>query len=139
MSQVAVRKFGTAPVFLTAISTILCAIMFLRFGYAVAHMGLLGLFTIIMLGHLVMLGLRHELLKHTGTSLFLGYDGVGDILFVPAASQRILATDEEIQDLVPPASDREPQASESDAPADVATQNPSTYGGDSSTAAVGQT
>lgn len=29
------RKFGTLPVFLTAISTILGAVMFLRFGYAV--------------------------------------------------------------------------------------------------------
>ena len=41
--QTATRaKFGTAPVFLTAISTILGAIMFLRFGYAVGHTGLAG-------------------------------------------------------------------------------------------------
>jgi hypothetical protein len=33
--------FGTAPVFLTAISTILGAILFLRFGYAVAHQKIL--------------------------------------------------------------------------------------------------
>ncbi|CAM2007137.1 amino acid permease [Acanthopleuribacter pedis] len=46
-------KLGTAPVFLTAISTILGAIMFLRFGYAVAHVGVLGVFLIILLGHLV--------------------------------------------------------------------------------------
>ena len=29
------KKFGTAPVFFTAISTILGAVMFLRFGFAV--------------------------------------------------------------------------------------------------------
>ena len=46
-------KLGTGPVFLTAISTILGAVMFLRFGYAVGHAGLLGTWTIIALGHLV--------------------------------------------------------------------------------------
>ena len=45
--------FGTLPVFLAGISTILGAIMFLRFGYAVAHTGLLGTIGIILLGHLV--------------------------------------------------------------------------------------
>ncbi len=45
--------FGTLPVFLAGISTILGAIMFLRFGYAVAHTGLLGVVGIILLGHLV--------------------------------------------------------------------------------------
>ncbi len=45
--------FGTLPVFLAAISTILGAIMFLRFGYAVAHVGLLGAIGIVLLGHLV--------------------------------------------------------------------------------------
>jgi amino acid transporter len=45
--------FGTMPVFLAAISTILGAIMFLRFGYAVAHTGLIGALAIILLGHLV--------------------------------------------------------------------------------------
>jgi len=48
-----VKKFGTAPVFLTAISTILGAIMFLRFGYAVGHTGFLGVLAIIIVGHLV--------------------------------------------------------------------------------------
>ena len=46
-------NFGTMPVFITAISTILGAILFLRFGYAVGHTGLLGVFAIIILGHLV--------------------------------------------------------------------------------------
>ena len=46
-------NFGTTPVFITAISTILGAILFLRFGYAVGHTGLLGAFAIIILGHLV--------------------------------------------------------------------------------------
>ncbi len=45
--------FGTSPVFLASISTILGAIMFLRFGYAVGHMGLLGALLIIVLGHMV--------------------------------------------------------------------------------------
>ena len=45
--------FGTMPVFLAAISTILGAVMFLRFGYAVGHVGLLGSVGIIVLGHLV--------------------------------------------------------------------------------------
>ena len=46
-------SFGTAPVFLTAISTILGAVMFLRFGYAVGHVGFVGTVGIILLGHLV--------------------------------------------------------------------------------------
>ncbi|MCB9263015.1 MAG: amino acid permease [Flavobacteriales bacterium] len=46
-------KFGTAPVFLTAISTILGAIMFLRFGWAVGHVGLWATLGIIIIGHLV--------------------------------------------------------------------------------------
>ncbi len=45
--------FGTAPVFLTSICTILGAILFLRFGYAVGHVGLWGSLAIIALGHLV--------------------------------------------------------------------------------------
>ncbi len=45
--------FGTLPVFLTGISTILGAIMFLRFGYAVGNVGLLGAIGIIVIGHLV--------------------------------------------------------------------------------------
>ncbi|MEM7572249.1 MAG: amino acid permease [Bacteroidota bacterium] len=48
-----VRKFGTAPVFFTAISTILGAIMFLRFGFAIGMVGLLGTITIILIGHAV--------------------------------------------------------------------------------------
>jgi amino acid transporter len=47
------KRLGTAPVFLTAISTILGAIMFLRFGYAVGHVGMLGTLAIVLIGHLV--------------------------------------------------------------------------------------
>ena len=47
------NKFGTAPVFLTAISTILGAILFLRFGYAVGTLGFWGVMLIVFLGHLV--------------------------------------------------------------------------------------
>jgi amino acid transporter len=44
---------GTLPVFMTAVSTILGAILFLRFGYAVGHAGLFGALGIIVIGHLV--------------------------------------------------------------------------------------
>ena len=47
------KKFGTAPVFLTAISTILGAILFLRFGFAVGTLGFWGVILIILLGHMV--------------------------------------------------------------------------------------
>ncbi len=47
------RKFGTAPVFITAISTILGAILFLRFGFAVGMLGFWGVVLIILLGHTV--------------------------------------------------------------------------------------
>lgn len=46
-------KFGTLAVFLTAISTILGAVMFLRFGFAVGNVGLIGVLGIIAIGHLV--------------------------------------------------------------------------------------
>lgn len=47
------QRFGTAPVFFTAISTILGAILFLRFGFAVGTLGFWGVMLIILLGHLV--------------------------------------------------------------------------------------
>ncbi len=47
------KSFGTAPVFFTAISTILGAILFLRFGFAVGMLGFIGTLGIIILGHLV--------------------------------------------------------------------------------------
>ncbi len=46
-------NFGTLPVFMTTVSTILGAILFLRFGYAVGHQGFLGALMIIILGHAV--------------------------------------------------------------------------------------
>jgi amino acid transporter len=45
--------FGTAPVYLTAISTILGAILFLRFGYATGVLGFFGVILIIVLGHAI--------------------------------------------------------------------------------------
>jgi solute carrier family 12 sodium/potassium/chloride transporter 2 len=45
--------FGTAPVYLASISTILGAILFLRFGYAVGNVGLVGALLIVLIGHLV--------------------------------------------------------------------------------------
>lgn len=53
MSEQHSRKFGTAPVFFTAISTILGAIMFLRFGFAVGTVGFVGTVAIILIGHAV--------------------------------------------------------------------------------------
>jgi len=56
MAQPLVRTkaaFGTAPVFLTAISTILGAIMFLRFGWAVGNIGFVGTLAVILIGHAV--------------------------------------------------------------------------------------
>ncbi len=46
-------QFGTTPVFMASISTILGAILFLRFGYAVGNVGFLGALAIIILGHAV--------------------------------------------------------------------------------------
>ncbi len=47
------RRFGTPPVFFTAISTILGAILFLRFGFAVGTLGFWGVIILIILGHTV--------------------------------------------------------------------------------------
>ncbi|MCU4176645.1 amino acid permease [Carboxylicivirga sp. N1Y90] len=47
------QGFGTSPVFFTAISTILGAILFLRFGYAIGTIGMFGGLLIIILGHLI--------------------------------------------------------------------------------------
>ncbi|MBK8518839.1 MAG: amino acid permease [Saprospiraceae bacterium] len=51
--QTAKANFGTLPVYLTAISTILGAVMFLRFGFAVGSVGFGGTLLIILLGHMV--------------------------------------------------------------------------------------
>jgi amino acid transporter len=53
MNKSLLSKFGTAPVFFTAISTILGAVLFLRFGYAVGSIGFWGVVGIIILGHMV--------------------------------------------------------------------------------------
>ena len=47
------KTFGTTAVFFTAISTILGAILFLRFGYSVGMLGFWGTILIILVGHLV--------------------------------------------------------------------------------------
>jgi len=47
------KSFGTAPVFFTAIATILGAILFLRFGFAVGTLGFWGVIGVVLLGHLV--------------------------------------------------------------------------------------
>lgn len=48
-----VKKFGTSAVYFTALSTIVGAIVFLRFGFAVGSVGLWGVFILILIGHLV--------------------------------------------------------------------------------------
>lgn len=53
MSEKKANGFGTAPVFFTAISTILGAILFLRFGYAVGTLGFAGVLLIVIIGHFV--------------------------------------------------------------------------------------
>lgn len=53
MAKTRGHGFGTAPVFLAAISTILGAVLFLRFGYAVANAGLFGSILIILIGHAI--------------------------------------------------------------------------------------
>lgn len=53
MTEQKTTGFGTAPVFFTAISTILGAILFLRFGFAVGTLGVGGVLLIILIGHLV--------------------------------------------------------------------------------------
>ncbi len=56
MAKTALAKkegFGTAPVFFAAISTILGAILFLRFGWAVGNLGLYQTIAIIIIGHVV--------------------------------------------------------------------------------------
>jgi amino acid transporter len=47
------KRFGTTPVFLTAVSTILGAILFLRFGFALGMLGFFGVILLIIVGHLV--------------------------------------------------------------------------------------
>lgn len=47
------KKFGTSAVYFTALSTIVGAIVFLRFGFAVGSVGLWGTFILILIGHLV--------------------------------------------------------------------------------------
>ncbi len=51
--QEKVSGFGVAPVFFTAISTILGAVLFLRFGFAVGTLGFWGAIGIILLGHMI--------------------------------------------------------------------------------------
>jgi solute carrier family 12 sodium/potassium/chloride transporter 2 len=48
-------RFGTFEVFVTSISTILGAILFLRFGWAIGNVGFWNAILIIVLGHLVVL------------------------------------------------------------------------------------
>lgn len=46
-------QFGTMAVFMTTVSTILGAILFLRFGFAVANVGFWGTIAIVVLGHAI--------------------------------------------------------------------------------------
>jgi len=53
MASTSKKSFGTAPVYFTAIATILGAILFLRFGFAVGTLGFWGVIGVILLGHMV--------------------------------------------------------------------------------------
>ena len=63
-------KFGTMPVFLTALSTILGAILFLRLGWAVGHVGFFGVLGIIFLG--LNAARYYNGIKMSGFTTFLG-------------------------------------------------------------------
>ncbi len=52
-TSTAQKRFGTLPVFFTVISTILGAVLFLRFGFAVGTLGFWGALLLIMAGHAV--------------------------------------------------------------------------------------
>lgn len=47
------KRFGTAPVFFTSISSILGAILFLRLGFATGTLGFVGVIFVIILGHMI--------------------------------------------------------------------------------------
>ncbi|MDR0573510.1 MAG: amino acid permease [Tannerella sp.] len=47
------KGFGTAAVYLTSISSVLGAILFLRFGYATGNLGFWGAIIIVLLGHMI--------------------------------------------------------------------------------------
>jgi len=105
--------FGTAPVFLAAVSTILGAILFLRFGYAVGHVGSLGdiadgcEFASVAPGDsfddlvsersseadLVITGLSLGKMRADGGEFLKSFEGIGDILFV-RAGEEILITEQ---------------------------------------------
>jgi amino acid transporter len=53
MAKATSKSFGTAPVFFTAIATILGAVLFLRFGFAAGTLGFWGVIAAILLGHVV--------------------------------------------------------------------------------------
>ncbi|MDR2918990.1 MAG: amino acid permease [Tannerella sp.] len=47
------KSLGTSAVFFTSISTVLGAVLFLRFGMAVGNVGLLGTLLIVIMGHMI--------------------------------------------------------------------------------------
>ena len=47
------KKFGTSAVYVSAIASLIGAIVFLRFGYAVGTVGLWGIFILIVMGYMV--------------------------------------------------------------------------------------
>jgi amino acid transporter len=53
MAATSKKTFGTSAVYFTAIATILGAVLFLRFGFAVGTLGFWGVIAAILLGHLV--------------------------------------------------------------------------------------
>ena len=72
--------FGTAPVFFTAIATILGAILFLRFGYAVGTLGFWGVILIIVLVGLHSINIKPCRLTIYEAFIFTG-DSTGDSEF----------------------------------------------------------
>ena len=44
---------------------------------------------------LIMIGLRYETLKQQGVAVFEGYNNVGNVLFVNAAREQVIQTEED--------------------------------------------
>ena len=88
--QTTKSNFGTTPVFLTAISTILGAIMFLRFGFSVGSVGFAGSLIIILIGHAVTiptaLALQNHLIRSSPgyqSISILRYWTIGCLAYLP--------------------------------------------------------
>lgn len=81
------KRFGTLPVFFTVISTILGAVLFLRFGFAVGTLGFWGAVLLIMAGHVVTiptaLAISASAEDMLENQLIMSKIAIGGVLIVP--------------------------------------------------------